>query len=58
MLSKVFGLQKGEVTGYWGTLKYKDLHYLQLTRYYSGNKIKKNEMGRARSKFRDKDKFI
>jgi hypothetical protein len=30
---------------------------LQLTKYYSGNKLKKKELGRARSKFRKKDRL-
>jgi hypothetical protein len=49
VLRKVFGPRRDEVTGEWRKLhneELNDLHVL-LTKCYSSDQIKKNEMGRA-----------
>jgi len=48
VLGKVHGPWRDEVTGHWWKLHIEDLHDLySFTRYYSCDKITKNEMGGA-----------
>jgi hypothetical protein len=42
VLRRVFGPKRDVVTGEW-----RKLHNEELTQYFAGGKIKKNEMGRA-----------
>jgi hypothetical protein len=43
VLRRIFGSKRNEVTGEWRRLHNEEL----LTKYYSGDQIKKNEMGGA-----------
>jgi len=48
----IYGLERDEVTGVWRKLHNEELNDpVLLTKYYSSDKIKKNEMGRARSTY-------
>jgi hypothetical protein len=47
VLRKIFRSNKDEVTGEWRRLHNEQLHEMLLTKYYSSDQIKKNEMGKA-----------
>jgi hypothetical protein len=47
VLRRIFGPKRGEVTGEWRRLLNKELYALLLTKYFSGDKVKKTEMGRT-----------
>ena len=51
MLRRIFGPQRDEVTGEWRRLNNEKLNDLYYTKYYLGDQIKKNEMGRACSTY-------
>jgi hypothetical protein len=46
VLRRIFGPKTDEVAGDWRRLRNEELYDL-LTKYYSGDQIKKNEIGRA-----------
>jgi hypothetical protein len=51
-LKRIFGPKRGEVTGEWRRLCHKGIYDLYFfTIHYSGDQIKKNEMGGACSKY-------
>ena len=50
VLRRIFGPKRDEVTREWRKLHNKELNYLS-TQYCSGDKIEKNEMGRACSAY-------
>ena len=47
MLRRIFGSKRDEVTGEGRRLHKKELHALYSSKFYTGDQIKKNEMGRA-----------
>jgi hypothetical protein len=48
VLRRIFGTRRDEVTGEWRRLHNEELSlFVLLTQYYAGDKIEKNEMGRA-----------
>jgi hypothetical protein len=47
VLRRIFGPKKVEVTGEWRRLHNKELYVLFLTKYHSGDQVKKTEMGRT-----------
>jgi hypothetical protein len=49
VLRKVFGHKREEVTEEWSRLHNEEL--CDLTKYYPGNQIKKNEIGGARGTY-------
>ena len=52
VLRRIFGPKRDEVTGKWRRLHKKDfLCSVFLTRYYSGDQVKKTEMGRTCSTY-------
>ena len=53
MLRRIFGPKRDEVRGEW-----RKLHNVPLAQYCSGDKIKKNGMGRACSMYGGKEMHI
>jgi hypothetical protein len=52
VLRRIFGSKRDEVTGEWRRLHNKKLYALySLTKYFSGDRIKKTEMGGACSMY-------
>ena len=49
VLGRIFGPKRDEVTGEWRRLQKKELYALILTKYLSGDQVKKAEIGRASS---------
>jgi hypothetical protein len=47
VLRRIFGPKRDEVTGEWRKVHNEELKAVLLTRYCSGDKIEKNEMGGA-----------
>jgi hypothetical protein len=47
VLRRIFGPKRDEVTGEWRRLHNKELYALLLTKYQSGDQVKKTEMGRT-----------
>jgi hypothetical protein len=48
---RIFSPKRDEVTGEWRRLHNEELYNLYSTKCYSGDKINRNEMGRASSKY-------
>jgi hypothetical protein len=46
VLRRIFGPKRDEITGEWRRLHNKELYALLLTKYHSGDEVKKTEMGR------------
>jgi hypothetical protein len=51
MPRRIFGPKRDEVTGEWRKIHKDNYYALILTKYYSGDQIKKDETGRARSTY-------
>ena len=47
VLRRIFGPKRDEVTGEWRKLHSEEFTDLLLTKYYLGDQIKKNKMGRV-----------
>jgi len=55
VLRRIFGPKRDEVTGEWRELHNEDV---LLTKFFSGDQIKKNEMGRAGSTYGGEEGYI
>ena len=51
VLRRIFGPKRDEVTREWRKLHNEELNDLLLTKYYSGDQIGKNEIGRVCSTY-------
>jgi hypothetical protein len=51
VLRRIFGPKRKEVIGEWRRLHKEELNDLYSIKYYSGDQIKKNEVGRACSTY-------
>jgi hypothetical protein len=51
VLRRIFRPKRDEVTGVWRRLHNEELYNTYSTKCYSGDKIKKNERGRASSQY-------
>jgi len=59
VLRRIFGSKRDEVTEEWRKLHNEELKLsVLLTQYYSGDKIKKNEMGEACSAYEGDDRRV
>jgi hypothetical protein len=59
MLRKIFGPKRDDGTGEWRRLRNEELYNLYSSPiYFSGDQIKKNEMGGARSKYGGEERCI
>jgi len=57
VLRKILGSKMNEVTGEWRRLHNEELYVVLITRYYSGDKIRKNVIVGACSTCRGQERF-
>jgi hypothetical protein len=53
VLRKIFGPKRDEVTGEWRRCTVRSFMVLHITKYYMGDKVKKNEMDGACDVYRE-----
>jgi hypothetical protein len=60
VLRKIFGPKGDEVTGEWRRLHNKELYLCSvlLTKYHSGDQVKKTEMGRTCGTYEGEERYI
>jgi len=58
VLRRIFGLKRNEVRGEWRKLHNEKLNDLFLTKYFSGDKVEKNETGGACSTYGGEERRI
>jgi hypothetical protein len=58
VLRRIFGPRRDEITGVEKTTQQGASCSVLLTKYYSGDQIKKNKIGRACSKYRGEERYI
>jgi hypothetical protein len=58
VLRRIFGPKKDEVTGEWRRLHNRALCSVLLTKYHSGDQVKKTEMGRTCGTYGEEERYI